>query len=177
LALSLGASQASVGSRVLIVDADLRNPSLTKFFGGEGAKGLADAAANRATAREIIRRDEVLNVSYLTVGTASTYRVDIERRLKHVLAPLTKDFDLILIDSPPVGPVAGAIVLAEQVDTILCVVKWGTTPKAAVGQCIERLSRSGKPVHLALNMIDERRMPRFGQYAFFGGGRYGYPPH
>jgi Mrp family chromosome partitioning ATPase len=90
-----------------------------------------------------------------------------------VLDAMRERFDLIIVDSAPLGPVVDAALLAAHVDQVIWVVKWRRTPKEAVVESMRKINGTQKVIGVVLNMIEERRMPRYGRNSFFGSASFG----
>ena len=137
---NLGAALAESGKRVLLVDGDLRRPALHAAFGLPEAPGLT----NTLLADEFDPRSlptSVPNLALLPVGTLPPNPAEFiaSERLGRLLARLAERYDHVLVDSPPVGLVADAAVLAPSVDGVLLVVCAGRTRRELARRAKEQL--------------------------------------
>lgn len=172
LSISLAFSAAKAGQKVLIIDGDLRHPTVTKFFGLESRPGLVDLLAATATADESFV--VIDGISVLAAGSKSQNPPDLlgSERMRGLVEHLRAAFDYIIIDSPPVGPVIDAKVLAALADKILFVVRWQSTTREVVGQNIESFIDNRKVAGVVLNLVDESKTPKYGPYSHYSGYYY-----
>jgi len=132
---NLGIIFSQTGSRVLMIDADFRKPQLHKIFSLPGKKGLSEYLVGDASLEEVIQATQVENLSLVTCGKIPPNPAELLSSKKMLeFNRLIKDrFDYILYDSPPLSPVADAIILsASVVDGTVLVVRAGRTPKEMV---------------------------------------------
>ncbi len=170
--LSLAFSAVKAGHKVAVIDCDLRHPSVTKFFGLESQPGLVDLLTGAAQPEEALF--EIDGLTVLPAGAKSQNPPDLlgSERMKQLIENLRGLFDYIVIDSPPVGPVIDAKVLASVVDKVIYVVRWGRTPREIVAQHIESVSGHRKLAGIILTLVDETQTPRYGPYANYSGYYY-----
>lgn len=125
--------------RVLLIDADLRKPSLSAFFGLEPALGLSDCLQDGKGIRDVRQR---LHPNLDLVPTRSAFEDSVEllnrRRMRELLAEAAA-YDLVIVDSPPMSPIADTQVLARLVDGALLIVRAGVAHFALVRQAAELL--------------------------------------
>ncbi len=142
-------------NRVALVDADLRRPGVAAMLGLRANKGLCDIVAGRASLDDCLWRfgsDElyVLPAGNVPDDLAATL---YDPRLGDLLALLKQRFDFVLVDTPPVLPLADVPTLARDLDGVLLVVRANHTPKELVNAAIDALY--GVTVHgLVLNEVD-----------------------
>src|SRR5882757_1154445 len=150
VAYNLGIALAQQGSRVLLIDGDLRHADLHHYFNVSGKFGLSDALQARDiyVQNRLLPHPNVENLSLLPAGERTELPSELfsGTALDHLLADLRKHFDWILIDSPPVLPVADAAVLSTKVDAILPVVRAGITSRADLQSMNIFLQRTGAPI-------------------------------
>ncbi len=147
---NLGIALAQQGSRVLLIDGDLRHADLHHHFGMSNQSGLSELLQERAASAQsrLVRHGAVDNLSFLPAGERPELPSELFSGLTmdHLLADLRARFDWILIDSPPVLPVADAAVLSTKVDAILPVVRAGVTSRADLQSMNQLLERTGAPI-------------------------------
>jgi succinoglycan biosynthesis transport protein ExoP len=172
LAISLAFSAAKAGQKVLLVDGDLRHPTVTKFFGLETQPGLVDLLAATAAADQCFLSAD--GISVLGAGSKSQNPPDLlgSERMRGLIENMRTIFDYIIIDSPPVGPVIDGKVLAQLADKILFVVRWQSTTREVVGQNIENFVDNRKVAGIVLNHVDESKTPKYGPYSHYSGYYY-----
>lgn len=174
LAISLAVSAATSGKRVLLIDCDLRRPSVTQQFGLHERPGLVELLAQSASTEGMLHRDKSSGVYVLGSGAKTQNPPDLlgSARMQHLIEQLRESFDFVVLDAPPIGPVIDASVLAPLVDKVVFVVRWNATAREFVRHAIERIPGDRKICGLALNMVDLRRTPRYGRYSYYSSAYY-----
>ena len=147
--INLAIVMAQAGKRVALVDADLRRPRIAQRLGLENAAGLTTVLVGSAEASEVLQAwgDDELYV--LTAGEIPPNPTELleSREMSRLIAELTAEFDLVLIDGPPLLPVADGLVLGQQVGRVILVAGVG---QVRVGEVQEALS--------ALSLVDANRV-------------------
>ncbi|WBL59215.1 polysaccharide biosynthesis tyrosine autokinase [Stutzerimonas stutzeri] len=168
LAFALGQME-----RVLLIDADLRRPTLAKSFGFPvGTPGLANLIAGTARLEECIQH--VDGIDMLSAGTVPPNPLELlsSPRFAKALEVLKNKYDRVLIDSPPTQAVSDAIVLSTFADSLLYVVKSASTHIPLVEKGVGQLLQNNAPVKgVVLNQVDIKKAKRYG-YSY--GGYYDY---
>lgn len=174
LAISLAFSAASSGQRVLLLDCDLRHPSVSKYFGLEERTGLVDLLTGSAGPERLVHVDEETGLHVVPAGSKSQNPPDLltSARMQALMSKLRESYDYIVVDSPPVGPVIDPVVLTGLADKVIFAVRWGTTPREAVGQAVRQLPGDRKIAGVAFTIIDEARAPKYGRYSYYGSSYY-----
>jgi protein-tyrosine kinase len=153
------------GRRVLLIDADLRNPQLHNLLGADADPGLAEYLRGETDEYSILQRGPVANLLLIPAGRVGTNAAELlaNGRIKSLLARLEPMFDWIIIDSPPAVPVADATILAKDCDGVLLVVRSNSTPTdAARRACNEFAGRN--IVGVVLNGITPGQSPYMQYY-------------
>jgi capsular exopolysaccharide synthesis family protein len=147
LALSLAMVNAEQGKRTLLIDADLRQPSIEKLLRLEPDAALAEVLAHKSHWSSAIRAVPGRpNLSILGSGLPLPLALTlIGPQMRGILAQATKDFDLVVLDSPPLG-CAETLELAAAADVALLAVRCGQTPMKALGGAVETLRRVNVPI-------------------------------
>ncbi len=170
LALALGQME-----KVVLVDADMRRPSLANEYGlSKSLPGLSELVAGTARAEECIQRIEQANIDLITAGSVPPNPLDLlsSRRFEELLKRLSEKYDRIVIDSAPTQAVSDSMVLSTKADALIYVVKSDATPVNVAKNGVERLIRVGAPIIGAvLNQFDVQAEAKYG---YGGYGRYGY---
>jgi capsular exopolysaccharide synthesis family protein len=168
IALSLAISAAASGLKVALVDADLRHPSTSRFFGLEQEKGLVDLLTGTASEGILSFRKHGLVV--IPAGSKSLNPPDIlsSERMKALVAHLKDEFDYVVVDTPPVGPVIDSVVVARLADTTIFVVQWGATPREVVETCLRQITAHKRVSGIVLNLLNETRAKKYGPYSYYG---------
>jgi len=158
-------------SRVLVVDADLRRPSIAQYLGlpPRHARGLADAIVEDGVdwTDAIVPLDE-FNLSVLPSDAVreSPYELLSAPRFERILAEARRQFDFVLIDTPPLLPFPDCRVLTRLVDGFLLVVAAHRTPRRMVAEAL-RLLDPAQIAGVVFNGEDSRRSS-YGAYAYYG---------
>ncbi len=151
IALSLGRAYALSGHRVLLVDCDLRKPSLHKYLEVEKSVGLADYLKNPDDSdilNKIIITDNKSSLATIVGAhraTAPTDQLTSGAALARLIKNAKKQFDYVILDSPPIVPVVDGLYLAEQADVIAMVVHWAATSQGEVKEAVSSLQRVKSP--------------------------------
>lgn len=176
--VSLGIVMANAGKRVLLVDADQRRPSLGKVFSlGSRADsiGLSSLIMKRVPPEDAIVKTVVENLSVLPAGPKPPNPSELlgSESMGELLERLRSDFDLVVLDTPPVLGLPDTLNLASKVDCCLLVIKHSKTSYKAVNRAREAIQMvKGQILGAILNMV---KQPRFGYgYGYGYGGYHGY---
>ncbi|HEX7594131.1 MAG TPA: CpsD/CapB family tyrosine-protein kinase [Anaerolineae bacterium] len=129
---NLAVTIAQSGKKVILVDCDLRRPSLNQIFNARGAPGFTDMMRDDALmSKPPLQDTAVANLRLLASGTIPPNPSELlaSRRMGEVIAALQQLADMVLFDAPPVVAVTDAAVLANKVDAVLLVVSAGKTKR------------------------------------------------
>jgi succinoglycan biosynthesis transport protein ExoP len=174
-ASNLAAALAETKRRVLLIDADLRRPHLHHVFQLENRWGLSDILQADIEIQEypldmLIQQTSVPNVYVTTSGTEVGTIVHVlhSARLPHLLRRLRSEFDIILIDAPPVARMADARVLGRLSDGVIFVVRSGkTTRDMAIAACHQFNEDHTRVLGTILNMWDPRYSNQQGHSSYY----------
>ncbi|MBV8338225.1 MAG: polysaccharide biosynthesis tyrosine autokinase, partial [Alphaproteobacteria bacterium] len=170
IAMSVARSGATSKLRVLYVDADLRHPTATRIFELQRNPGLVDLLLGETSAEDAIRFQDKTGYWILGAGSNTQAPTDLlgSERMKSLITSLRDKFDLILVDSPPTGPVIDAIIVSHLVDKVVLVVRWAATARELVKQSVQQLSGHKKIAGVGLNLVNDRQAQRYekGGYAY-----------
>jgi succinoglycan biosynthesis transport protein ExoP len=176
IAANLAIIYAQKGRRVLLVDADLRQPHLHQAMNLPNRIGLTDLLLENQKIQSVCNQVEGINlVEVITTGSLPPNPAELLDSIKMttILAELGKNKDLIIIDSPP-SVVADAQVLAAKVDAVLLVIQPGKTQKNGLKTTIEIFKRANAHViGIVVNFISRERGDYYSQYHYQG---YEYAP-
>jgi capsular exopolysaccharide synthesis family protein len=151
------------GARVLLVDCDLRVRSLTKMLGFQGSQGVAEALSGQVDPISLVQDDRRSPCKVLPGSEAEmTSLLDFEPMQK-LLDRLRPEFDYILLDCPPALAVADAGALARNVDGVLFLVRWQSTPRKAAKLALDALqTANANVVGAVLTQVDVAAQPLHG---------------
>ena len=164
---NLGAAIAMLGTKVIIVDADLRRPRQNVLFSYKSADGLTDALLN-GISESSLQSTKIENLSVLTSGRKLPPNpTDLlsSQIMRELLKQLSTQADLILVDSPPVLNIADTVALSSSVDGVLFVLEAGITRQAAAQQALTNLNNVGANlVGVVLNSVPKHAMGSYNYY-------------
>jgi len=168
IALSLAASAASSGGKVLIIDCDLRRPSGTKLLGMDREMGLVDVLLGTVPIQEAMRFNEQTRFWMLGAGSKTQNPADLlsSDRMKALVSTFRASFDFIVIDTPPAGPVIDPVIVSHIVDKVIYVVRWASTARELVERVINQFSSSKNIAGVVFNRVDDREAQKYGKYAY-----------
>lgn len=164
-ATSLARSAAMNGEKVLLIDCDVRQPSLGRVFRCEGAPGVTDLLLGQAALERIIRRDHLSSLDYIPAGAAEIHSLGLfmSEAMAGLLDRVRRDYDLIVLDAPPALAMADARVVARLADATLLCVKWRDTPRSVVRNSLGLLEDArARVVGAALTQVDAKVHGRAG---------------
>jgi len=149
---------AQKGIRVLLIDADLRRPSIHKTLGMGPRSGLSNVLTGSATLQQTITRSNILpNLSILPAGTPPPNPAELlaSQNMREVLEELRGQYDHIVVDTPPTLSVTDAVVLSPRADAIVLVIRSGQTTKQALRRSRDILMQvNAKVSGVLLNAVD-----------------------
>jgi capsular exopolysaccharide synthesis family protein len=174
LAAALARNAANAGWRVLLVDCDMRHPTIAAILGVRPEPGLAQllSAGMPGDVAQLVRH----STPKLDVIPTEVARVDPQELLASpvlgsLLGVARSKYDLVVIDTPPVLPTVDALLLAQVADATLLAVRWEKTPRAAVRDCLSLLQGSGAQI---LGVVMTRVHPKRFAHSSGGGLAYAY---
>ncbi|MGH7930101.1 MAG: polysaccharide biosynthesis tyrosine autokinase, partial [Candidatus Binatia bacterium] len=174
---------AQMGYEVLVIDADLYQPSCHRALRAKNALGLTDFLAGQAPLETVITPTKIPKLHLLTRGSAAPNPTELvgSQKMRDSLELLKERFDFLLIDSPPVTPVSDAVLLSRMVDGVVFVVRGQKTRKHLVNAAVTQLRNSqAKILGVVLNGVDigqeeyrDLYHPSYAPEVYYGGNGYG----
>ncbi|WP_427383672.1 polysaccharide biosynthesis tyrosine autokinase [Janibacter sp. G56] len=167
-AANLALAMADAGTKTLLVDADLRNPSVAKTLGIEGGVGLTTILLGQAAPGDVIQRWGTTDLHVLPAGQIPPNPSELlgSEPMEALFATLLHDYDFVLVDSPPVVPVIDAVIIERLTGGLLMVVGADRTKKKDLASAMKQLATvDAKVSGFARNMVATRRGSEY---------RYGY---
>lgn len=121
---NLGVSFAKIDKKVLLIDADLRNPSISKMFDTSNSQGLMDILLGKRNIQDCIKKTKQENLYILTGGTIPPNPAEVlsSKKMSEFIESIKDEYDYIFIDSPPVGVVSDASIISAYSDGVIFVV-------------------------------------------------------
>ncbi|MCB9727455.1 MAG: polysaccharide biosynthesis tyrosine autokinase [Deltaproteobacteria bacterium] len=170
IAISTAISMAMSGSRVLLVEADMRRPRFALSLGLDSTRGLTACLAGNDPVTRHTQTTAIPGFEVLVCGPIPPNPAELlhTKRFAEVKAEMEAEFDLVIFDSPPVNAVADALVLGSQVDGCLVVVRAARTTRHALRHAVRQLR--GVDIYVLGTVLNHRETPRMRYY----GTRYGY---
>jgi polysaccharide biosynthesis transport protein len=173
--INTGITMAQNGSRVLLVDTDMRRPRLHKAFGIANEIGVSSLIVGEASMEQIVKSTEVPNLFVAPCGPIPPNPAELfhARAFKEFVDAAASAYDRVIFDSPPVNAVADPLVLSTQVDGVLIVFRAAETPRALAQRAVRTLADvKARLFGAILNDVDIAN-PRYGYY-YEAYRRYGY---
>lgn len=167
---NLGAVMAQSGSRVLVIDCDMRNPTQHKIFQVSN-HGLSDCISARDNVMSYVQQTEVDNLYVLTAGPIAPNPSEIlgSKAMIDILKAVEGSFDYVLVDTPPVLPVTDAAVVGGIVDGVILIIASGSTRPANAKEAKARLEKGGARIlGTVLNKVDVVHSHSYGYYYYYG---------
>ncbi len=181
-AANLGVSLArEIHNRVLMIDCDLRNPGLTKYFGFQNGRGLSEYIQGSGGLQELVKETGIERLRILPAGTAEMAPADLiaSNKMKVLLNGLKSQTEtqFVIVDSTPLLATTEPEVLAALVDGVIIVVRAGVTPRETVEQAMVSLEKE-KILGAVLNDLVFKthglRSSYFGTDGYYYKYGYGY---
>ena len=167
--------------KTLIFDADLRRPSTNKIFGYDhNDTGMSDLLSGNAEFKDVIHKVEGTDLHVITAGTVPPDPLDLlaSKKFKHLLEELSKRYDRIIIDSPPVSLVSDPVLLASLVDAVVYIVKADDTNTKIIESSLRKLKQANAHiVGAVLNVVNMKKITKYYGYGYgkyYGDGYYSY---
>lgn len=154
---NLAVAMAQAGSRVLLVDCDLRKPVQHKIFELTNQKGITNVLVEQLEVNEAIQATRINNLSLLPSGPIPPNPSELlgSQRMKELIKILAEEFDIILFDSPPAVAVTDAALLSAQVDGVILVLRAGVARIEMAKQVKELIEKAnGKIIGTVLYGIN-----------------------
>jgi tyrosine-protein kinase Etk/Wzc len=163
---NFAAVMASSGKRVLLIDADLRNGQLHRYFGVKRERGLSRAILGGAPADDVIHHEVLDKLDFIPTGELPPNRSEflLHQHLGGLLQQVAPGYDLVLIDPPPLLEVADALIIGAHAGAVFLVARSGRTNEAEINESIKRLHHAGvSPRGVLFNDM----APRLGAYGAY----------
>jgi polysaccharide biosynthesis transport protein len=182
-AVSFARSGAKSGEKVLLIDCDLRRPSVGKIFGIEDDTGLItlfDEKASRANKSDAIKTDAPSGMHFIPVSSKTPNPQDLlgSKHMKALLDVMRERYDLIVLDTPPLLAVSDALVLSHYADATIFLCRWARTPRTVVIGALKSFRTIGtKLAGAVLTRVDMRSHSTYGYgdpgyyYGYYGNDR------
>jgi tyrosine-protein kinase Etk/Wzc len=143
--VNFAAVMAASGKRVLLIDADLRNGHLHRYFGVSREQGLSKAITGSMPAEHIIHRNVLENLDFIPTGALPPNRSEFLLHLNFgiLLEAVSAEYDLVLLDPPPILAVADALIIGAHAGAVFILARAGQTTEPEINESIKRLNHAG----------------------------------
>jgi succinoglycan biosynthesis transport protein ExoP len=167
VAANLATMLATYGSKTLLIDADLRNPGLTRGLGIGADSGLMEAVVSDQGWASVakISRNTKLTIIPTVVRSRFSHTSELlaSRGMRRLIEEARESFEHIIVDLPPLGPIVDAKAFAPLADGFVLVVEWGVTPRAIVNTMLASEPHiAGKVLGVVLSKVNMKQLARYG---------------
>ena len=186
---NIAVTMANAGLKTLLIDCDMRKPRVNEYFGLERHSGLSDILIHSRDWREVAMPTEVENLHVISSGSIPPNPSELlgSKSMSAFLDEIKEEYEMILLDVPPVLVVTDAVLLGPKVDGLFLVVRANHAPIDAVQRAVTQLNTVHiKPVGVIFNGFKVssggygyKKYGRYGSYGGYGGygSKYGYYSH
>jgi capsular exopolysaccharide synthesis family protein len=173
VALNLALSLSENGDKVLLIDTDLRKPYLHKYLkiSNKDVGGLTSLLAGITTLNNSIAYFSDLNISVITSGPIPPNPTELlgSEKFANIIESLSKDYDYIIFDTPPVSVVTDAAIISRLVDGVLFVIRQGYTTYDAANHAKENLVKvNANVIGCIFNAVDVEKNNKYYHYKKYG---------
>lgn len=172
---NLAIALAEAGSKVALIDGDLRLPKLADYLGIEGGAGLTDVLIGRAEPTEVVQRWGSGQLFVLPAGKVPPNPSELlgSSAMERLLTTLQEHFDIVLIDTPPLLLVTDAAVISKLTDGAILAAASGSTRKQGLEMAVKALEAAGADLRgIIVTMLPTKGPDSYG-YGSYGYGGYG----
>jgi succinoglycan biosynthesis transport protein ExoP len=176
ISYNLAIAFAQHGRRVLLLDADMRKPSVHTLFRSRKVPGLSEVLTGGAKLSEaVIPHDYIANLALLPSGTTPPNPAELidSRRFDALLEEAKSQYDLVMIDSPPVLMVTDPVILSTKTDGTIIVLRSRKTTRPVLKRAVDVLSHSyGRKLGFVVNGMDTQSVEYYYSYGYYGDNKY-----
>lgn len=175
VSLAMARTLASAGKRAVLIDCDLRKPSIHKLLGMPPSTELIDLLKGHEMPQVFTSITTVDPMSNLTVilggrhGEHATDELLMGDRIARLLAAAKKHFDYVIIDTPPVDPVVDSLYLARHADVIAFVVRWASTSQTLARKSVATLLENARPDVPVIAVLNQKEQTKVAGYYKYSG--------
>jgi capsular exopolysaccharide synthesis family protein len=168
-------SLADTGARIILVDADLRRPSIAEYVGIEGQVGLTTVLIGRADLKDVVQPFGTSSLDLLPAGQVPPNASELlgSAAMASLLERLSASYDMVLLDSPPLLPVTDAVVLSKMAGGTVVIVGADRIHRPQLQQSLDSLETAGAHLFgIVMNKIARREAAAYA----YGSGYASYQP-
>lgn len=165
IVVSLSRMLASIGQKVIVVDCDLRRPTVHTSFGLPSSPGLVEYLSGEITLDEVIQEDQSSGAHLISSGASAAHRVNLlgSESMNKLLNSLNQRYDIVIMDSSPVLAVSDSLVLSRLADKIVFLVRWAETRReTAINGVRQIIDAGGNVAGVLLTMVDVKEHAKYG---------------
>lgn len=178
VAVNLAKVMAAGGSRVLLVDADLRKPRVHRLIGAKNVRGLTSVVLGEHRLADVLHPfPDLPSMAILTSGPLPPNPPEVfgKESFHRILAQARQQYDWVVIDTPPVASVTDPVICARAADMVLLVVQYGGAKRPVIRESVRMLGRTGTRIAgVALNKVDIKRDSYYYMSSYSYYSRYGH---
>ncbi len=166
-AVNLAVTFAQAGSKVLLIDSDLRKPKINRIFMMSNNTGLTNLLADHDDYYRYIRSSDIIGLDILPCGTIPPNPSELlsSNAMKQFIQDISEQYDLVLLDAPPVGSVTDAAIISTFVDGTILVASSGHVEIASIKRAKELLAKvDAKIIGVVLNKLDKHASDNYYYY-------------
>ncbi|TDT43455.1 tyrosine-protein kinase Etk/Wzc [Halospina denitrificans] len=170
LSTNLGAVCAQADQKVVVVDGDMRKGHVHEAFKQDAHGGLSEVLSGKLEFGQAVRTSEVENLSWVSRGSAPPNPSELlmQARFSEFLDYLSENFDLVIIDTPPILAVTDAAIIGKQCGTTLMVVRFGINTPKEIQIAEHRLATGGVTLKgTILNAMEKKAATSYGYYGYY----------
>lgn len=169
ISANLAAVLAQAGQRVVVIDADLRKGHMHRYFGGANETGLSSYLSGQAQLQDITQETATANLAFISRGQVPPNPSELlmHDRLKQLMDTLSREYDLVLVDTPPILAVTDAAIVGQLAGSSLIVTRYGVNSVKEVDITLTRFAQNKVEIKGAiLNCMERRASNEYGYYAY-----------
>lgn len=169
-AANLAAVMAQTGTKVLLIDADMRKPQQHRVFGKKNEKGLTNIIVGNEDWKSLVNSTPISNLDYISVGPIPPNPAELvgSEQMKQAMESFLEHYGRVIIDSPPIMAVTDPLVLSQMVDGVVLVLRAGEVTKSQIKQTTQRLTNiQANILGVVLNDIDTKKDSYYYNYHYY----------
>jgi len=170
--INLAISMAKAGKKVLLIDGDLRKPMVLKRLGGKNTKGLSNLISGTASFEEVLNHTSIPNFDYIACGPKPPNPSELisSARFSEFLKTVREAYDMVIVDTPPLGSVIDCAVISSQTDGTLMVIKANSVDYRQAQRVKQQLEKANaKILGVVLNKVDKKDYKTYYRYNYHYG--------
>ena len=165
IATNLAMSFAQNGEKVILVDCDMRNPSVSKHIDINQPKGLTNILVNKEDPHTVMVQHEGVDIIFAGPIPPNPAELIGSRSMENLLENLKHEYDYVLLDTPPAGMLTDGAILSSAADGTILVIAEGETERADLGRTIEQIKNvGGNIIGVVMNKVKSVKSSNYGKY-------------